>query len=148
MRAALAAQKARVLELNRSRDELGVLVKDVESAQRAFDATSQRLSQTRIEGQAEQSDIAVLNPATIPPDAAGPRVTFNTLLALFLGSLLGLGVALLAEMLDRRVRSAADLGDAVQAPVLGVIDWRHPRRRDQPLAALLPSPLRLHLRLG
>jgi len=144
VRAALAAQKARVLELNRSRDELGVLVKDVESAQRAFDATSQRLSQTRIEGQSEQSDIAVLNPATAPLNAAGPRVMLNTLLSLFLGTMLGLGFALLTEMIDRRVRSENDMADVLQVPVFGVIDWRAPkRRRYNALSSLLPRRLRL-----
>lgn len=144
VRAALAEQKARVLELNRSRDELGVLAKDVESAQRAFDATSQRFSQTRIEGQSEQSDIAVLNPATAPLEAAGPRVSLNTMLALFLGTMLGLGFALLTEMIDRRVRSANDMAEVLQVPVFGVIDWgRSRRRRANPFTALLPRRLRL-----
>lgn len=144
VRAALAAQKAKVLELNRSRDELGVLVKDVESAQRAFDATSQRFSQTRIEGQSEQSDIAVLNPATPPLGASGPRVMLNTLLSLFLGTMLGLGFALLAEMIDRRVRSEADMTEVLQVPVFGVIDWNQTkRRRYNPIASLMPRRLRL-----
>ncbi|MES2320994.1 MAG: chain length determinant protein EpsF [Pseudomonadota bacterium] len=144
IRAALAAQKTRVLELNRGRDELGVLVKDVESAQRAFDAASQRFAQTKIEGQSEQSDISVLNPATPPNGAAGPRVMLNTMLALFLGSMLGLGFALLAEMLDRRVRSESDMAEVLQMPVLGVIEWNKPRRpRYGAIAAFLPQRLRL-----
>ena len=144
VRGALAAQKARVLEMNRSRDELGVLVKDVESAQRAFDATSQRFSQTRLEGQSEQSDIAVLNPATAPLNPAGPRVVLNTLLALFLGAMLGVAFAMLTEMIDRRVRSENDLAEVLQVPVFGVIDWGQPaRRRHHPLASLLPRRLRL-----
>lgn len=144
IRAALAAQKTRVLELNRGRDELGVLVKDVESAQRAFDAASQRFAQTKIEGQSEQSDISVLNPATPPNGAAGPRVMLNTLLSLFLGSMLGLGFALLAEMLDRRVRSAGDMAEVLQMPVFGVIEWNKPKRpRYSAIASLLPQRLRL-----
>ena len=57
LRSELAAQKTRVLELNRTRDELGPLLKDLEGAQRAYDSASQRFSQTRIEAQSEQSDI-------------------------------------------------------------------------------------------
>jgi succinoglycan biosynthesis transport protein ExoP len=145
VRAALAAQKAKVLELNRSRDELGVLVKDVESAQRAFDATSQRFSQTRIEGASEQSDIAVLNPAVAPLNANGPRVMLNTMLSAFLGVMLGLGFALLTEMIDRRVRSETDMAEVLQMPVLGVIDWTaSKRRRYSALASLLPRRLRLN----
>ncbi|WP_426208224.1 chain length determinant protein EpsF [Massilia sp. TWP1-3-3] len=145
LRAALEAQKTRVLELNRNHDELGVLVKDVESAQRAFDAAAQRFSQTKIEGQSEQSDISVLNPATAPSGAAAPRVMLNTMVALFLGAMLGLAFALLAEMLDRRVRSDADVVDVLQVPVFGVIDWRAPTpARRNPMLAMLPRRLRLN----
>lgn len=145
IRAALAEQKSRVLELNRTRDEMNVLIKDVESAQRAFDATSQRGSQTRIEGQAEQSDIAVLNPAVAPVEPSSPRVLLNSLLALFLGTLLGVGLALICEILNRRVRSANDLQDLLQIPVFGAVDWQErqaPAARG--IAALLPRRLRLN----
>jgi uncharacterized protein involved in exopolysaccharide biosynthesis len=144
VRAALAAQKTKVLDMNRSRDELGVLLKDVESAQRAYDAAAQRYAQTKIEGQAEQSDVAVLNPATVPLGASRPRVLLNTMLALFLGTVLGLGFALLVEMVDRRVRSDSDLVDALGMPVFGVIAWNaRPRRRAKAIAALLPRRLGL-----
>jgi chain length determinant protein EpsF len=129
VRAAMQEQKNRVLQLNRTRDEMNVLVKDVESAQRAFDATSQRFAQTRIEGQADQSDVAVLNPATPPVEPASPKVFLNAVLALFLGTMLGVGFAMLAELFDRRVRSGDDLADALQVPVLGVLDWTPPKRR-------------------
>lgn len=145
IRVELAAQKARVLQLNRARDEAGVLARDVENAQRAFDVAAQRLAQTRIEGQAEQSDIAVLNPAVAPIEAASPRVLLNTALALFLGAMLGLGFCLLAEMLDRRVRGATDLSELLGIPVLGVIAWRAPGgRRPGMLGALLARRLRVN----
>ena len=145
LRAALAAQKTKVLELNRARDELGVLQKDVESAQRAFDATSQRFSQTRIEGQSEQSDISILNPATVPMDAAGPRVLLNTLVAILLGTVLGVGLGLLAEMLNRPVRSVGDLKETLDIPVLGSISWNAPRRGMPGLRQLLGANRRLRL---
>jgi chain length determinant protein EpsF len=144
LRTAVAEQKAKVLEMNRARDEMGVLVKDVESAQRAYDAVAQRMSQTRIEGQAEQSDIALLNPASAPLGASAPNVGLNTFLAVFLGGLLGLGFALLAEMIDRRVRSEGDLAEALQVPVFGVISWNPPKRRRVPaLGGLIPRRPRL-----
>ncbi|SHN38067.1 chain length determinant protein EpsF [Duganella sacchari] len=145
LRSALAEQKAKVLELNRTRDEMNVLQKDVESAQHAFDATSQRFAQTKIEGQADQSDIAVLNPATPPIEPASPRLVLNTILSVFLGGFLGLGFGLLAEMLDRRVRSEGDLAEALQAPVLGVIDWNASARRTGGIKKLFSSNSRLRL---
>ncbi|MEO7495725.1 MAG: chain length determinant protein EpsF [Massilia sp.] len=141
---ALAAQKVKVLELNRARDELGVLLKDVDSAQRAFDAAAQRFSQTRIEAQSEQSDISVLNPAVTPVEPAGPRVLFNTLVAILLGTVLGVGIAFLIEMLNRPIRSAGDLKDVLGIPVLGTIEWRPQRSRALGWKALM-GPRRLRL---
>ena len=121
LRSAVATQKARVLELNRQRDELNVLRRDIESAQRAFEVLSQRASQTNIESQTNQTNVAVLNPAVAPPDPSKPRVLLNILVSIFLGTLLGVGLALMLELLNRRVRSADDLIDALGLPVLGSV---------------------------
>jgi chain length determinant protein EpsF len=145
LRTALGEQKAKVLQLNRQRDEMNVLNKDVESAQRAFDQAAQRVSQTRIEGGSDQSDVSVLNPAVAPTEPAGPRVLLNTVLSLLLGSMLGIGIAMLSEMFDRRVRSAADLAEVAHIPVLATIDWNPPRQRRFGLPRLQgPRQLRLN----
>lgn len=126
IRAALQAQKEKVLSLNRSRDEMNVLSKDVESAQRAYDAAAQRFSQTNIEGQSDQSDISVLNPAVAPIKPSSPKILLNVVLSMFLGTMLGLGFSVLAEMLNRRVRSETDLSEVLHIPVLGSVDWTGP----------------------
>ncbi|MDB5906140.1 MAG: chain-length determining protein [Massilia sp.] len=145
LRSAVAAQKVRVLELNRARDEFGVLLKDMDSAQRAFDAASQRLSQTRIEASSEQSDISILNPAVPPMDPSGPRVLLNTFVSVLLGAVLGVGLGLLAELFNRPIRSAGDLHDLLGVPVLGTVAWRHPGARASGLRALMrPGRLRLN----
>lgn len=144
LRSALAAQKVKVLELNRARDELGVLLKDMDSAQRAFDAASQRLSQTRIEASSEQSDISVLNPAVPPIEPSGPRVLLNTMVSVLLGAILGVGISLLIEMLNRPIRSSGDMKELLGVPVLGTVAWRHPRQRAPGLRALM-GPRRLRL---
>jgi succinoglycan biosynthesis transport protein ExoP len=144
LRSALAAQKVKVLELNRARDELGVLLKDVDSAQRAFDAASQRFSQTKIEASSEQSDISILNPAVAPMEPAGPRILFNTLVSILLGTILGVGISVLIEMLNRPVRAASDLKEMLGIPVLGTVEWRQPRRRALGLKSLI-GPRRLRL---
>jgi succinoglycan biosynthesis transport protein ExoP len=145
LRAAVAEQKTKVLELNRARDELGVLLKDLDSAQRAFDAASQRFSQTRIEAQSEQSDISLLNPAVAPTDPSGPRVMLNTLVGFLAGSILGVGLALLLELLNRPVRSAGDVKDMLGIPVLGTIEWHAPQGRATGIRALMTPRRRLRL---
>jgi succinoglycan biosynthesis transport protein ExoP len=118
---AVGAQKTRVLLLNKQRDELNVLRRDIESAQRAFEAVSQRAAQTNIESLSNQTNIAVLNPAVAPLDPSKPRIFLNLLVSIFLGTLLGVGLALLLELSNRRVRSAQDLIEALDVPVLGTI---------------------------
>jgi chain length determinant protein EpsF len=146
LREAVAQQKAKVLELNRARDELGVLLKDLDSAQRAFDAASQRFSQTRIEAQSEQSDISLLNPAVPPTEPAGPRVLLNTLIGILAGTVLGVGLALLLELLNRPVRSPSDVKDMLGIPVLGTIEWKQAGPRTGGIRSLM-TPRRL-LRLN
>ncbi len=121
IRGALAAQKSRVLALKQQRDEASVLIRDVENAQRIYDTALQRYGQTRLEAENTQTDIAVLNPAVPPVEPSSPNVMLNMVLAVFLGGLLGIGLAFLMEMIDRRVRSAEDLATALGIPVLGEI---------------------------
>lgn len=122
LRAALAAQKAKVLELNLSRDQQAVQQRDVENAQRALDAASQRLTQTTLEGNVNQTDVAVLNPAIAPQNHSSPKIMLNMLLSIFLGTMLGLGFGLVAEMMDRRIRSREDISELLQIPVFALIE--------------------------
>ncbi len=121
IRNALAAQKARILALKQQRDEAAVLVRDVENAQRVYDTALQRFNQSALESQNTQTDVVVLNPAVPPLEESSPKILLNTILAIFLGGLLGIGLAFLMEMIDRRVRSAEDLSAALDMPVLGEI---------------------------
>lgn len=121
LRAALEAQKTRVLQLREQRDQIAVLQRDVESAQRAYDLVAQRLSQTSLESQTQQTNIAVLTPATAPLKHSSPRTALNLALAVFLGTLLGIGSALLLELVDHRVRGPEDIQQAGAAPLLGII---------------------------
>ena len=107
--AAFENQKQRVLQLNRQRDELSILKRDVESAQRAFEGVSQRSAQTRLESLSVQTNAVVLNPAAEPTDPSRPKLRLNLIVALVMGTLLGVGMALLREFADRRVRGESDL---------------------------------------
>jgi chain length determinant protein EpsF len=121
IRTALAAQKSRVLSLKQQRDEAALLIHEVENAQRVYDTALQRFNQSALESQNTQTDVVVLNPAVPPHEVSSPKIVLNTILSVFLGVLLGIGLALLMEMIDRRVRSSADLSGAMDIPVLGEI---------------------------
>ncbi len=126
---AMEAQKKRVLELNRERDEINVLKRDVEAAQRSFEGVSQRSAQTRLESHSIQTNISSLTPASVPTEHSRPRILLNVFISVFLGTLLGIVVALILELVNRRVRSVEDLVEISDLPVLATIP-----------SAILPSP--------
>jgi polysaccharide biosynthesis transport protein len=121
LQTALAAQKARVLELNQRRDQIKVLRGDIESAQRVFDSVSLRASQSNLESQTNQTNIAILNPALAPMFPSGPRTKLNIAIAAFLGGLLGIMLALGLEFSNRRVRSKNDLIELHDLVLMGSI---------------------------
>ncbi|MCL1861678.1 MAG: chain length determinant protein EpsF [Proteobacteria bacterium] len=125
---AIDKQQARVLELKKHRDQLAVFQRDIDNAQRAYDLVTQRLVQTNLESQVTQTNISILTPATPPLNHSSPKVVLNTIIAVFLGILLGIGVALLLELSDQRVRGSEDLMQNMDIPLLGVIPgWDKPR---------------------
>lgn len=143
LRGALETQKARVLKLNEQRLELAVLQRDVESAQRAYDAILQRQAQTSLESKSEQTNLRLIAPAVEPFRPSKPNIPFNIALAVFLGMGLGVAAALALEILDSRVRDVDDFAGKLGLPVLGVVGGAP----DTPFQPLLTGPTRLVSRL-
>jgi chain length determinant protein EpsF len=118
---ALEKQKAHVLELKHQRDELTDLQNDVAAAQRNLDMVSQRLAQSTLESQLQQTNVIGLTAATDPVAPASPNVPLDLELGVLLGVVLGLGAALILEWIDPRLRSQAEVEQILSAPVLGRI---------------------------
>ncbi len=128
LQAKVAAQKTRVLSLKKQRDELSALMREAENAQKAFDMTAQRYTQTNLESQATQTNIAVLSPAVEPTRPSFPKWPLNIAFSIFAGTMLGVGIALLLEMLDQRLRSEADIPRMLELPVFGTLPQLQVRR--------------------
>lgn len=134
LRAAIEAQKKRLLKFRSERDELAVLQRDVDAAHSAYDNVTKRFNQTSLESQMTQTNISVLTPAVEPLTPSFPKPLDKMLLmAILAGILIGVGVAYLREMLDQRIRTAQDLAEMLQLPVLGVIE--NSSRRGRPALA-------------
>ena len=135
LRAALDAQRSRLLELRTGRDELGVLVGNTDTAQRAYDTAMQRFVVSQVESRASQANVSLLNAATAPPSAYRPQVLLNIMLSIFVGTLLGVTFAVIRELTDRHVRTISDLDVGYDIPQLGVLStWSRPTH------LLLPGP--------
>lgn len=121
LRSAISGQKQKLLQVKSERDEAAVLLRDIDAAQRAYDAVAQRFTQTSLESQSNQSNIAVLTPASEPIRPSSPKPVLYSIIATIAGLMLGVVAAFTWEMLDRRVRSSDDLELALDIPVLAKI---------------------------
>ena len=57
----------------------------------------------------------------------------NVLIAVFAGTILAVALALLAEMVDRRVRTPEDMALGLELPMLGVLGKPKSTRKPWPL---------------
>ncbi len=121
VRSSLESQRAKVLKLKAVRDEGTVMMRDVDSAQRTYDNLIARLNQTALESNSNQSYANVLTVAQPPGQPSSPKIVLNSALSVFVGVLLAVGVALLLELTDRRVRAPEDVLAALGLPVLGTL---------------------------
>lgn len=73
--------------------------------------------------------ITLLQQATIPGSPSSPNVPINIILGGFIGLALGVGVAILREALDTRIRNERDVELLTAAPIIGGIafDARTPQ---------------------
>jgi chain length determinant protein EpsF len=133
LRKALDEQKARVIDLNKHRGELSLLQRDVDSAQKAFETVSASASQSRLQSLTNQTNVMRLAPAVEPLEPSGPTKAQTLLIAAFAGLLLAIAGALLAELVNRRVRNIEDLSMVTHLPILASI----------PAAASAFAPMRL-----
>jgi succinoglycan biosynthesis transport protein ExoP len=125
----MTEQRSRILELKKQRDQLDLYKGEVDDAQKTYDAAFLRAGEVKLEGQLDQSNIAVLSIAAKPVLPAQPRPLFNILLAALFSVMLSIAVPLLLELASPRVRSRHDLSNALGVPVFCEIPGLHSDER-------------------
>jgi len=152
LRSMVESQKRVVLSMRSERDEASVLLKDLETAQRAYEQVAQRRAQLANESQAEQATARVLSPATEPLVHATPNAKKVFAAAIIVGIALGIGAAIAWEYFDRRIRSEDDIHMLEGIPLLGVMSSERgalaSRRRLPPVRRPPPGPPQLTLEPG
>ncbi len=118
---AVAAQKTRVIATNKQRGDLNVLQREVESAQKAFETVSASAAQSRLESMTTQNNVIFLGSAVEPLEKSGLSGKQALMIAAVGGLLIGIAVAFLLELVNRRVRSVDDLSMVTNLPILGSV---------------------------
>lgn len=102
--------------------EFMVMVKNTrpEHAQAIANALGS-VAPSQIQGIIKGSIATVVDPAKLPTVPISPNVRRNTLVGLMLGFVLGVGLVLLANALDVRIKDSDYLTQKYDLPVLGII---------------------------
>jgi len=137
IQAAVDAQRIKVLALKETRDQGAVLARDVDNAQRSYDSVYNRASQTNLESQNHQSNATVISQATPPSAPSSPKIMSVALLGFLAALGLGIGMALLLEQFDKRLRTTSDAFDFLGLPVIGIMPSPTMNRRLKGQMALI-----------
>ena len=119
--AALDAQKMEALSLNRKEIGSRVLERDKATNQQIFDTLLQRARETGISGELKTNNIRIADRADVPRSPMWPRTRRNMVLALFIGSLLGIVFAFAFEYLDNKIKSPDEIKMLLGLPCLGMV---------------------------
>jgi len=101
--------------------ELAKLESKRERARRMWDVLESRIGNIQIAEDTGALNIAVIEEAKPELSPAKPKKLQTLALALVAGLMLGVGLALLRDWLDQRLRSAEEVAATVGAPVLGIV---------------------------
>jgi uncharacterized protein involved in exopolysaccharide biosynthesis len=118
LRSEFDVQQNKVAEIKTLQTKLKGLQSNLEVLQRSHDFAMQRLWQESFNERAETFSVVNLRAAEIPERPAVPRLWINLPLAFFIALVLALGTAVVAETIDRRIRTEADVTQTLGLPVL------------------------------
>jgi uncharacterized protein involved in exopolysaccharide biosynthesis len=115
------AQKA-LIATQAQRNRLGELQRNVEFRLQQLNEREKMEAQSKLESKLTFADIAVLDKATPPIEPSFPKPLIVVPVGIGAGLVLGLLLALIAEMTDRRIRSSRDLELATSGQFLGFVE--------------------------
>lgn len=121
VRQSLERQESRVFQVKEERDKLELLRQDVVHARNAYDVALQEYFESTMESQFNQTDVAILSRAT-PTVRSKRTVGIRRLVgAGVLGLFLGALFAIVAEMMNRKIRTEDDIVEGVDLSVIASI---------------------------
>jgi polysaccharide biosynthesis transport protein len=121
LRSATEAQRAKVLKLKEVRDDLTVLQRDLDIAQKSYDNVQTRFNQSSLESQNQQTNVSVLGQAEVSNESKS-QIFIKTAGKALIGALGAAAIAAFAlEFFDKRVRVASDIQAIADLPIIGVM---------------------------
>jgi succinoglycan biosynthesis transport protein ExoP len=121
LKAALAEQNRKALELNKKAIQYNVLQREANINKQIYDSVLNRSKETELTKVSEASNIKLLDKAIVPKAPISPNIKKNMLIALIFALLGGVGIAFFIEYIDKSIKSPLDVEEYLELPLLGVI---------------------------
>jgi capsular exopolysaccharide synthesis family protein len=118
---ALDAQKAEANVMSQKMIEYNILKREAEANKTLYDSLQTKLKEGQIASGLKSSNIRIVDPALVPTTPARPAKTRNIMLAILVGLVGGIGLALLREYLDNTVKTPDDIETLARLPSLAVV---------------------------
>ncbi len=134
---ALDKQKAEANQMAERLVQYNILKREAETNKQLYEGLLTKLKEAGITAGLRSSNIRVVDPAMVPASPSRPSKSRNIGLALLVGLVGGIGLALLREYMDNTVKTPDDIETLAQLPSLAVVpafatlngNGRNPRLR-------------------
>lgn len=138
---AVEEQRRRLQDLKGKRDQAYILLKDVDSAQKALDAVQARMSQVDLESQNTQTNVTVVKAASVPGKPSSPSMVKNLSLGILAGLVLAMVSAFMRELLSPRLLTRRDVEVELNIPLMAELSRvGGPRKTSRVVGPLLTVP--------
>lgn len=97
------------------------VMRDANVAQEIYIMLAKRYEEARISEVMEPTDVQVVDVAIAPEEPIKPKKALNIVIGAILGIFIGVGLAFLLEFMNRTIRTAEDVRQYLDLPVLGTI---------------------------
>lgn len=121
LRARVDLQKIEALRLKDASVEYAMLEHDLKASRQLYENVLGRIKQTEIAVELRDSNVFIVDPAHPPLRPSGLSTKLIFALAGVLGLIAAIGLALIAEFLDSRIRNTEDVERQLGLPSLGAV---------------------------
>lgn len=131
LRSSVNENKAQIQNISRKEFQLSELQREVDTNRALYDTFLTRIKETTATSDLDTANARVVDKAVVPKVPVKPKKALIVLLATFLAGLVGVGLSLLLEMLNNTFKSAEDVEQKLNLPVLGLLPLikKHDRKQ-------------------
>lgn len=147
LEATLASARGSIVQLNRQEFGLTVLEREADSNRQMYEMFIKRGKETNVAGDLQTTIARVIDPAKLPGGPVRPKRVQTVVIALILGALVGIMIALLLDRLDNTLKNTEDVETRLKQPLLTALPKLKPEELEHTIGGtqtLLAAPNSLY----